>query len=134
MWLPGHSSKNKCQSTKADLSLFTEQKGKSRALQLVEIYQNEYADKIKPDIEEALRNAGAKSRSERMAIRRATVKELFDGEDEDVKMAVQKISDEQRKKMKAQEQAQEDSLAVNGERTPTEYNKSVGMLVACIYI
>lgn len=69
-----------------------------------------------------------------MAIRRATVKELFDSEDEDVKMAVQKISDEQRKKMKAQEQAQEDSLAVNGERTPTEYNKSVGMLVACIYI
>lgn len=118
-WLTGHSNKEKRQSAKIDISLFT-QKPRSRAPQLVELYQTLYADKIKTHVDKVLIEFGAEGRSQRMKIRRATVLELFDSEDDEVIAIVQRALEEKKRKLK--EEAEEDSV-IDGERTPTEYHQ-----------
>lgn len=107
-----------------DISIFT-QKEKGRALQHIELYQTLYADKLKSDIDKALTDADAKSRSERMSIRRATVLKLFENETDEVLETVQRASDEQKKRLNKEEEARAECLSVNGERTPAEYHQSV---------
>lgn len=48
---------------------------------------------------------------------------LFESEDKEVIAVVQKASDNQKKQLKEEEDAQADDQLVNGERMPTEYNK-----------
>lgn len=120
-WLTGHSAKEKRQSTKVDLSLFT-QKEKGRAPQAIEIYQTLYADKVKTHVNQALSDASAKSRSEQMSIRRATMIGLFESKDDEVLEVVKSALEERKKELKAEEDVLVDGT-VDGERTPAEYHK-----------
>jgi len=69
-WMHWNAGKEKCMSTKPDVTWLKEAigKGKGHALQAIELYQQHYKDKIEQQVKAAFDLHGATTNKEQMAI------------------------------------------------------------------
>jgi hypothetical protein len=128
-WMHWNAGKEKCASTKPDITWLKDAMGKSkgRALQAIELYQQCYKDKIERRVKANFDLEGATTNKERMAVRRRVVSEMWKAEDEDIVAEITEgvEIEKEKKKSKKNEDKGEETLNDVEARSPEEYNAFV---------
>jgi hypothetical protein len=118
-----NATKEKHGSTRANTTWLKDaiNKGKGgRSLQAIEVYQQRNKEKIEARVKAELEEQGAKTKKERMSIRRRVVTAMWDNENEDVVAEIKEEMDRQKVKERINVSGREE---LGEERTPEEYNK-----------
>lgn len=115
---------------KPDLTLFNrvlEKKSRSRAPQPIEVYQRVCKEKLKPIVDREMEKIGAKTKSERMTVRRATASREWSSETVEVQGMV--MAELERVKEEGPTHNQLTNL--DDAYGPEDYNKSVTFIFVC---
>jgi hypothetical protein len=116
-------------STKPDVTWLKDAigKGKGRALQAIELYQQHYKDKIERQVKAAFDLHGVMTNKERMAIHCRIVSEMWKAEDEDIIAEITGEVEKQKKSTKKADDENEEKGVLNDFETqsPEEYNAFV---------
>jgi hypothetical protein len=120
-------SKEKRASAKTDISWLKDAIGKQkggRSLQPIELYQQRNKEMIEEHVKAEIDKEGAKTKKERMSIRRRVVADLWDNEREDVVAEIKQELEKQKSEGK-NDASQKDTSGTLGEneRTPDEYKQ-----------
>jgi hypothetical protein len=120
-----YATKEKRGSTRANTTWLRDaiNKGKSgRSLQAIEVYQQRNKEKIEGRVKAEIEEQGAKTKKDRMSIRRRVVTEMWDKEDEGVVAEIKEEMDKQKLKERI-DVSGKDLGKLGEERTPEEYDK-----------
>jgi hypothetical protein len=120
-----YATKEKRGSTRANTTWLRDaiNKGKrGRSLQAIEVYQQRNKEKIEGRVKAEIEEQGAKTKKDRMSIRRRVVTEMWDKEDEGVVAEIKEEMDKQKLKERI-DVSGKDLGKLGEERTPEEYDK-----------
>ena len=126
-WVYWFANKEKRGSTRADTTWLKDaiNKGKGgRSLQVIEVYQQQNKEKIEERVKAEFKQQGAKTKKDRMSIRRRVVTEMWDKEDGVVVSEMKEQAAKQKTEREGNNVSGKGNFGKSGEeRTPEEYNK-----------